>query len=185
MLVDPPAEDWLMWRRTYGHWGHSPLDQINTTNVGGLRLAWAWTMRQGRQETTPLVHDGMMFLVEPCDSVEALDVRDGSRIWEYRRDQVEHPANLACVNRNGALYDDKLFIATHDAHLVALNVRTGDVEWDVAVGDWTVGQHYAGGPMVIEGRGIRLAGRVHHFRRRISASLPRRPRFVTAGTPTT
>ena len=72
-------------------------------------------MRQGRQETTPLVHDGMMFLVEPCDSVEALDVRDGSRIWEYRRDQVEHPANLACVNRNGALYDDKLFIATHDA----------------------------------------------------------------------
>ena len=93
-----------MWRRTYGHWGHSPLDQINTTNVGGLRLAWAWTMRQGRQETTPLVHDGMMFLVEPCDSVEALDIRDGSRIWEYRRDQVEHPANLACVNRNGALY---------------------------------------------------------------------------------
>ena len=55
MLVDPPAEDWLMWRRTYGHWGHSPLDQINTTNVGGLRLAWAWTMREGRQETTPLV----------------------------------------------------------------------------------------------------------------------------------
>ena len=93
MLVDPPAEDWLMWRRTYGHWGHSPLDQINTTNVGGLRLAWAWTMREGRQETTPLVHDGMMFLVEPCDFVEALDVRDGSRIWEYRRDQVEHPAN--------------------------------------------------------------------------------------------
>ena len=100
MLVDLPAEDWLMWRRTYGHWGHSPLDQINTTNVGGLRLAWAWTMREGRQETTPLVHDGMMFLVEPCDLVEALDVRDGSRIWEYRRDQVEHPANLACVNHD-------------------------------------------------------------------------------------
>ena len=68
-----------MWRRTYGHRGHSPLVQINTTNVGGLRLAWAWTMREGRQETTPLVHDGMMFLVEPCDFVEALDVRVGSR----------------------------------------------------------------------------------------------------------
>ncbi|MDE0830440.1 MAG: hypothetical protein OSB03_14670, partial [Vicinamibacterales bacterium] len=44
MLADAPAEDWLMWRRTYGHWGYSPLDQINTSNVASLRLAWAWTM---------------------------------------------------------------------------------------------------------------------------------------------
>ena len=40
MLVSPPPGDWLMWRRTYGHWGHSPLDQINAANVGSLRLAW-------------------------------------------------------------------------------------------------------------------------------------------------
>ena len=44
LLADPPPGDWPMWRRTYGHWGHSPLDQINTSNVGRLRLAWAWTM---------------------------------------------------------------------------------------------------------------------------------------------
>ncbi len=152
MLIDPPAEDWAMWRRTYGHWGHSPLDQINTGNVDSLRLAWAWTMGPGRQETTPLVHDGMMFLVQACDFVEALDLRDGSRIWEYRREQMEHPASLACVNRNGALYEDKLFIATHDAHLVALHARTGEVAWDVPVGDWTIGQHYSGGPMIIKNR---------------------------------
>ena len=152
MLVEPPAEDWPMWRRTYGHWGHSPLDQINTQNVDSLRLAWAWTMGEGLQETTPLVHDGMMFLVQACDFVEALDLRDGSRIWEYRRDRVEHAATLACANRNGVLYGDNLFIATHDAHLVALNARTGDVEWDVAVGDWTIGQHYSGGPMIIKNR---------------------------------
>ena len=97
-------------------------------------------MGAGLQETTPLVHDGMMFLVQACDFVEALDARDGSRIWQYRREQVDHAARLACANRNGALYDDKLFIATHDAHLVALNARTGEVEWDVAVGDWTIGQ---------------------------------------------
>ena len=76
-LVDPPDSDWLMWRRSYGHWGHSPLSQINTSNVGTLRLAWAWTMAEGLQETTPLVHDGMMFLVQSCDFVDALDVRDG------------------------------------------------------------------------------------------------------------
>ena len=80
MLVDPPAGDWPMWRRTYNHWGHSPLDQIDTTNVGDLRLAWAWTMAEGLQETTPLVHDGVMFLVQACDYVEALDVRDGTRL---------------------------------------------------------------------------------------------------------
>ena len=102
-LVDPPDSDWLMWRRSYGHWGHSPLTQINTSNVGTLRLAWAWTMAEGLQETTPLVHDGMMFLVQACDYVEALDLRDGTRIWEYRRERVEHPANLACANRSGAL----------------------------------------------------------------------------------
>ena len=69
-----------MWRRTYGHWGHSPPDQIDTSNVAGLRLAWAWTMEAGKQETTPLVHDGIMFLVQSCDFVEALDARDGSRL---------------------------------------------------------------------------------------------------------
>ena len=124
MLVEPPAEDWSMWRRTYGHWGHSPLDQINTQNVDSLRLAWAWTMGEGLQETTPLVHGGMMFLVQACDFIEALDLRDGSRIWEYRRDRVEHAATLACANRNGVLYGDNLFIATH----------------------------YSGGPMIIKNR---------------------------------
>jgi alcohol dehydrogenase (cytochrome c) len=135
MLVDPPPGDWPMWRRTYSHWGHSPLDQIDTTNVGSLRLAWAWTMAEGKQETTPLVHDGIMFLVQACDFVEALDVRDGTRLWQYRRTQVDHAASMACANRNGALWQDKLIIGTHDAHLVALNVRTGDVEWDEPVGD--------------------------------------------------
>ena len=152
MLVDPPASDWLMWRRTYNHWGHSPLDQIDTSNVGDLQLAWAWTMAEGLQETTPLVHDGIMFLVQACDYVEALDVRDGTRLWEYRRPRVEHAATLACANRNGTLYEDKLYIGTHDAHLVALDARTGEVVWDQTVGDWEVGQHYSGGPQIIKGR---------------------------------
>ena len=46
-LAAPPADDWLMWRRTANHWGYSPLDQINKTNVGSLRLAWACTMEPG------------------------------------------------------------------------------------------------------------------------------------------
>jgi PQQ-dependent dehydrogenase (methanol/ethanol family) len=152
MLLDPPEGAWLTWRRTYDHWGYSPLDQIDTANVASLRLAWAWTMEPGLQETTPLVHDGIMFLPQACDFVEALDARDGTLIWEYARPRVEHAANLACANRNGALYDDKLFLATHDAYLVALDARTGEVVWERQVGDWTLGQHYSGGPQIIRGR---------------------------------
>jgi len=152
MLVDPPDGEWLMWRRTYNHWGYSPLDQIDRSNVGSLRLAWAWTMASGLQETTPLVHDGVMFLPQACDFVEAVDARDGTLLWEYRRDRVEHAATLACANRNATLYGDRLYIATHDAHLVALDARTGTVVWDQKVGDWEIGHHYSGGPQIIKGR---------------------------------
>ena len=152
MLLSPPEGDWLMWRRTYNHWGYSPLDQINTSNVSNLRLAWAWTMEPGMQETTPLVHDGVMFLPQACDFIEAVDARDGTLLWEYRRERVEHAAPLACANRNAALYGDRLFLATHDAYLVALDARTGEIGWEKQVGDWTVGQHYSGGPQIIKGQ---------------------------------
>ena len=149
-LLSPPDGEWLMWRRTYDHWGYSPLDQINASNVGSLRLAWAWTMEPGMQETTPLVHDGVMFLPQACDFIEAVDARDGAPLWQYRRERVEHAATLACANRNAALYGDRLFLTTHDAYLVALDARTGEVEWEKQVGDWTVGQHYSGGPQIIK-----------------------------------
>jgi PQQ-dependent dehydrogenase (methanol/ethanol family) len=152
MLVDPPPGEWLMWRRTYNHWGYSPLDQINRENVGSLRLAWAWTMTGGLQETTPLVHDGVMFLPQACDFVEAVDARDGTLLWDYRRERVEHAAPLACANRNATLYGDHLYIATHDAFLVALDARTGNVVWERRVGDWEIGHHYSGGPQIIKGR---------------------------------
>ena len=155
MLLNPPDGEWLMWRRTYDHWGYSPLDQIKTSNVGNLRLAWAWTLASGLEETTPLVHDGIMFLPQACDFVEAVDARDGTPIWQYERRVVEeHPAiaRLACAKRNGVLYEDKLLIATHDAFLVALDARSGAVVWEKKVGDWAFGHHYSGGPQIIRGQ---------------------------------
>lgn len=151
MLLDPPDGDWLMWRRSYNHWGYSPLDQIDRSNVASLRLAWAWTMEEGMQETTPLVHDGIMFLPQACDVIEALDARDGTLLWEYRRPRQEVPARLACANRNGALFGDRLFLATHDAFLLALDVHTGEIVWEKEVAEWERGYHYSGGPQVING----------------------------------
>ncbi len=153
-LADPPASDWLMWRGTPNNWGHSPLDQINKDNVDSLRLAWSWTMEPGKQETTPLVHDGIMFLPQACDFIEAVDATDGTPLWEYRRATVDHVAPLSCANRNGTLYKDQLIIATRDAYIVSLNATSGEVTWEQKIGDWTVGQHYSGGPQVFNGKVI-------------------------------
>ena len=153
-LANPPASDWLMWRGTPNNWAHSPLDQINKDNVDSLRLAWSWTMEPGKQETTPLVHDGIMFLPQACDFIEAVDATDGSPLWEYRRATVDHVAPLSCANRNGTLYKDQLIIATRDAYIVSLNATSGEVTWEQKIGDWTVGQHYSGGPQVFNGKVI-------------------------------
>ena len=151
-LENPEPGDWLMWRRTANNWGYSPLDQINKDNVADLRLAFAWTMAPGLQETTPLIHDGVMFLAQACDFIEAVDATNGTLLWDYQRPEVDHSASLACANRNATLYKDQLIIATRDAYLVSLDVRTGEVTWEHQVGDWTVGQHYSGGPQIFDGK---------------------------------
>jgi alcohol dehydrogenase (cytochrome c) len=86
MLRDPPAADWLMWRRTYNGWGYSPLDQINKGNVKNLQTAWTWSMTTGATEITPIVHDGVLFLYNAADKIQALNGATGDLIWEYKRD---------------------------------------------------------------------------------------------------
>src|SRR5580693_9023652 len=86
MLRDPPPSDWLMWRRTYNGWGYSPLDQINKDNVKNLQPAWTWSMSTGSTETTPIVHDGVLYIWNYADKVQALNGATGELIWEYKRD---------------------------------------------------------------------------------------------------
>jgi alcohol dehydrogenase (cytochrome c) len=72
-LAKPAADDWLMRRGNFAAWGFSALDQINAQNVGRLRLAWAWNTEPGYQEEAPLAHDGVLFLANPKNVVQALD----------------------------------------------------------------------------------------------------------------
>jgi alcohol dehydrogenase (cytochrome c) len=162
-IANPADGDWLMWRRTQSNWGYSPLTQINADNVSSLRLEWAWTLDPGRQEATPLVHDGVMFVMQACNYTQALDATTGDLLWEYRREVVEHPAALACGNRNAVLHDDKLIMGTHDAYLVALDVRTGQVAWEHQSGDWQVGHHYSGGPIIADGKIIAGMSGCYHY----------------------
>ena len=145
MLRNPPPADWLQSRRTYDGWSYSPLDQINRQNVGQLQLAWSWAMLPGNQQTTPLVHDGVMYLVNPGSAVQALDAVKGDLLWEYRREfpeAIRAQAEMRAM-RGLSIYDDKVFLNTADAHLVALDARTGRVVWDVEVADPAQRQYYS------------------------------------------
>lgn len=129
MLAHPPDADWLMHYRTYSGWNNSPLTQITTKNVGGLQLKWAWPLEDGmRQQITPIVHDGVMFLsTNMSNTVQALDARTGDLIWEHRLGPIGTPGNNA--TRTLALYGNLLFYPATDATLYALDARTGNVVW--------------------------------------------------------
>jgi alcohol dehydrogenase (cytochrome c) len=154
VLRKPPDGDWLMWRRTYANWGYSPLDQINKDNVKNLRVAWTWSLTSGVTEIEPLVHDGVLFVTNAGDKIQALNAANGDLLWEYRRDispKLIAQGGNSLAKRNMAIYEDKLFIATSDAHLVALDVRTGKVVFDHTVADWNKGFRYSSGPFMANG----------------------------------
>ena len=114
LLRNPPAEDWLTWRRTRDNQGYTPLDRIGPDNVAGLRLAWALAMPEGTNQTAPLVHDGVMFLASPGNVVQALDAATGELLWEHRH-QYPEDAESRRATRSIALYRDKVYLATgHD-----------------------------------------------------------------------
>ncbi|MCY4119874.1 MAG: PQQ-binding-like beta-propeller repeat protein, partial [Acidobacteria bacterium] len=142
ILDDPPAADWLHWRHSPEGWGYSPLDQITRENVAELRLVWSWALEPGSQETTPLVHDGVMFLASPGNIIHALDAATGDLLWEYRRQFAEEVRGRGWTLRNLSIYGDKVFVNTADAHLVALDVHTGEVVWETAVADQQKGFTY-------------------------------------------
>ncbi len=156
MLRNPSPSDWLHSRRTYDAWSYSPLNQINQQNVGQLQLAWSWAMQPGNQQTTPLVYNGVMYLANPGSTVQALDAATGDLLWEYRREYAAERRAQAEMRalRGLSIYEDKIFVNTADAHLVALNARTGDVVWDVEVADPKQRLYYSAPSLVIRGKVI-------------------------------
>ena len=159
MLSNPAGDDWLLRRGNFAAWGFSALDQVNAQNVGWLRLAWAWNMELGYQEEAPLAHDGVLFLANPKNVVQALDGRSGDLLWEYRRElpKIEGGYHNDLFDRARgtiALYDEKVLLATADAHLMALDAHTGKVMWDTAVADYQQGYTFTGGPLAAHGKVI-------------------------------
>lgn len=151
LLKNPPDSAWLNWRRTLDGQGYSPLAQVNRKTVHGLRLAWAMTMRDGSNQVTPLVHDGVMFLAHPGNVIQAIDAATGSLIWEYAYPHPPESRTLGGPTRNIAIYRDRLFVATYDAALIAIEARTGRLLWRAQKADYTKGFTHTAGPIIADG----------------------------------
>ena len=150
MLTDPADGEWLLWRRTYDAFGYSPLKQINASNVEDLRVAWTWSLPPGPNESTPIIHDGVMFMHGYGDHIQALDAATGDLLWQYSR---RLPTGVAASQKRGlSIYGDRLYVPTSDAHMVALAVKTGEVIWDSDVGDPEGRIRMTGGPLVARGK---------------------------------
>tara|TARA_R110002110_G_scaffold205066_1_gene416628 strand:+ start:16602 stop:18701 length:2100 start_codon:yes stop_codon:yes gene_type:complete len=156
LLRNPPDGDWLSWRRTLDGHGFSPLKDINRKNVKDLKLAWALTMQDGSNQVTPLVHNGIMYLTHPGNMIQAVDGASGDVIWEYSYTFPAEARTLGGPTRNIALYDDKLYMATYDAAIVAVDARTGREVWRTKKADFSEGYTHTAGPIV--GDGVVLSG---------------------------
>ena len=155
MLRQPKPENWINFRNGYNLWGYSSLDQIDDNNVSELRLVWSRAMQHGYQEVEPIVYDGVMFLANVEDIVQALDATTGDLLWEYRRNLPDNIANVTGTRyryRNVSIYDDKIFLATNDAFLVALDAKTGAVVWETQRADYRERVAQTAGPMVVKGK---------------------------------
>jgi PQQ-dependent dehydrogenase (methanol/ethanol family) len=154
-LRNSAAEPWN-WLH---YWGdlqgthYSTLKSITPANVPKLAAQWTFQFGASGIETSPIVADGLMFVTGPRDNAAALDARTGFPIWRYRRTLPAFHANCTVsTNRGFAILGDRLYLGTLDAHLVALDARTGRVVFDVAVADYQKGFSITHAPLVVDGK---------------------------------
>jgi alcohol dehydrogenase (cytochrome c) len=155
-LRNPPPGDWLHWRRTYDGWAFSPLNQVNRTNVKNLKVAWTASMASppdAVNEFTPLVHDGVMFLWNFGERIQALDAKTGTLLWEYvhqlPRDYPQLPGFYR-TKRSLGIGGDKLIFPTIDMRIIALDIKTGAKVWDVSTDDYKSERTYNSGPLIVK-----------------------------------
>jgi PQQ-dependent dehydrogenase (methanol/ethanol family) len=155
MLRNPDSSDWLMIRHDYHANDYSPLNQITAQNVRELELQWVWAMNEGTNQPAPVVHNGVMYLMNPGNIVQALDARKGDLIWENRVGTTATGSAL----RGMAIYEDKIYVTTSEAHIYALDARTGKNVWDTLIGDRKQSNYStSSGPIIIKGKVVQGLG---------------------------
>ena len=150
-LNRPDAADWLNWRRTPDGHGHSPLTKITRDNVSRLSMSWSMAMHEGSNQPTPLVRDGVMFLTHPHNKIQAIEAGTGELIWEYQYAFPPASKMLGGPTRNIALWQDRLFLTTYDAAIVAIDATTGAELWRTEKADYREAFTHSAGPIVANG----------------------------------
>ena len=156
-LLNPEDGDWLSYRRTYDVFGFSPLDEINRTNVKDLRPVWAYSVQDNsRWVPTPIVANGLMYVAEGRGRVIAFDVVSGEVAWIHQRRYPEDVGLSQAFGRHRgvSVFGDRIYWGTADAHLVALDARTGEQVFDVQTGDYRQGEGHAHPPLIADGKVI-------------------------------
>jgi alcohol dehydrogenase (cytochrome c) len=153
--ADEP-QNWLMYSGTFDSQRFSRLNQINTENAATLELKWAHHISQlDRNETTPLVVDGVMFITESPSNLTAVDAATGRPYWRYEH---ELPDDLrVCCGRNNrgvAILGETLYMSTLDAHLVGIDARSGSLLWNTEVADYQQGYSKTAAPLIVKDKVI-------------------------------
>ena len=155
LRANQEPQNWLTYSGTLSGQRHSQLTQITPNNAKNLELQWVYQVRSlGRSdkfEATPLVVDGVMYTVSPPNDVVALDAATGRVFWIYSHTPSDQ-ARLCCgrVNRGLAILGDTLYMGTIDAHLLAIDAKSGRLVWDVAVGKPEAGYAFTMAPLVVK-----------------------------------
>jgi alcohol dehydrogenase (cytochrome c) len=158
MLVEAhkEANNWLMAGRDYAGTRYSPLAKINTKSVKRLVPVYSFALGTlDAQNTTPIVVDGIMYVTASHGKIYAVNAATGRELWSYSHPLPDNIGKMMCCdvgNRGAAVYEDKVFYATPDSHVIALDRETGKVVWDVVIGDWTKAQTMTVAPLVVKGK---------------------------------
>jgi len=129
--LKPATDTWATYNGDYSGRRHSPLKQINTSNVGRITLAWVFQAHSSTIKSTPLLVNGILYFTVP-DHVWAVDARTGRQIWHYHyvSEGGDHIGN-----RGVGMYGNWLYFTTPDAHVVSLNAKDGTLRWKVELAD--------------------------------------------------
>lgn len=143
--------NWLTYSGNYNGQRYSTLDQVNVDTVKRLKVAWvhqSGTLES--HQTSPIVVDGVMFITEGPNIVKSLDAKTGTLIWRYEK-KIPSDLRLCCgrPNRGVAILNDTVFYGSIDAHLIALDARTGRVKWEVEMADHTLGYSSTVAPLAV------------------------------------
>ena len=149
------SASWPSYGRDRTNQRYSPLTQVTTSNVGGLKLAWRYrTGIPHAFEASPLVLDGAMYVSTPLNHVIALDAASGRKLWEHAETLSTTVHCCGPVNRGVAVYGGRVYMGTLDGRLVALDARTGRRDWQVRVADNERGYAVDGAPVAADGKVI-------------------------------